>query len=84
MNSFLLRSKGAQLLSASMRLGAQQAAVRAAAVRGYHATSVRLNLSSQCKQAIESTEKFMVNTYTRPELVLSHGKGSYVYDTDGK
>ncbi|KAJ2598975.1 acetylornithine aminotransferase [Coemansia sp. RSA 1721] len=84
MNSLLLRSKGAQLLSASMRLGARQAAVRAAAVRGYHATSVRLSLSSQCKQAIESTEKFMVNTYTRPELVLSHGKGSYVYDTDGK
>ncbi|KAJ2849418.1 acetylornithine aminotransferase [Coemansia brasiliensis] len=25
-----------------------------------------------------------MNTYARPSLVLSHGKGSYLYDTDGK
>ncbi|KAI7827384.1 pyridoxal phosphate-dependent transferase [Kickxella alabastrina] len=43
-----------------------------------------MNQGAACKQVIENTEKFIVNTYSRPALVLSHGKGSYLYDTDGK
>ncbi|KAJ2363068.1 acetylornithine aminotransferase, partial [Coemansia sp. RSA 2611] len=35
-------------------------------------------------KAIDNTEKFMLNTYARPALVLSHGNGSYVYDTTGR
>ncbi|KAJ2001237.1 acetylornithine aminotransferase [Coemansia sp. RSA 2322] len=35
-------------------------------------------------KAIDNTERFVLNTYARPALVLSHGKGSYVYDTTGR
>ncbi|KAG0175624.1 acetylornithine aminotransferase [Apophysomyces sp. BC1034] len=43
------------------------------------------NQVSQATQAkVERFNQFTVTTYGRPDLVLSHGKGCYVYDTDGR
>ncbi len=33
---------------------------------------------------IENEAKYIAPTYTRPEIVFSHGDGVYVYDTEGK
>lgn len=29
-------------------------------------------------------QQYLLNTYTRPDFVLSHGEGVYVYDTEGR
>ncbi|KAJ1822238.1 acetylornithine aminotransferase [Coemansia sp. RSA 2675] len=54
---------------------------QSACSRLYHATPATAMASPK---AIDNTEKFMLNTYARPALVLSHGNGSYVYDTTGR
>jgi len=36
------------------------------------------------KDIITSEKKVLLGTYTRPEFVISHGEGVYLYDTDGK
>ena len=36
------------------------------------------------QEIIEGESKYIVNTYLRPEIVFSHGQGSYLYDTSGK
>ncbi|KAJ2723794.1 acetylornithine aminotransferase [Coemansia sp. Benny D115] len=92
MNSLLFGSKGARALlcAGSARLGAQQtsgvrAMAMAMAVRGYRATSAnRSHSGASSSDSAEKAASFMVNTYARPPPVLSHGKGSYVYDTTGK
>ncbi|KAJ2780179.1 acetylornithine aminotransferase [Coemansia interrupta] len=85
MYSLLFRSKGAQALSAAgARVSARCVAGSVSSIRGYRAASVLMSQGSVAKQAAENNQRFMVNTYSRPEIVLSHGKGSYVYDTDGK
>ncbi|KAJ2371466.1 acetylornithine aminotransferase, partial [Coemansia sp. RSA 2607] len=85
MYSLLFRSKGVQVLSTvSARASARCAAVPTSSIRGYRASSVLMSQGSVAKQAAENNQRFMVNTYSRPEIVLSHGKGSYVYDTNGK
>ncbi len=33
---------------------------------------------------IEEAEKVLMNTYNRYKIVLDHGEGTYLYDTDGK
>lgn len=33
---------------------------------------------------IEQTEAYVVHTYNKAPVVLDHGEGAYVYDTDGK
>jgi predicted acetylornithine/succinylornithine family transaminase len=33
---------------------------------------------------IEAEARYIVPTYTRPEIVFTHGQGAYLYDTDGK
>ncbi|KAJ2353900.1 acetylornithine aminotransferase [Coemansia sp. RSA 2618] len=53
-------------------------------LRGYHATSARSSTAEQGNQTIANAERYTMNTYARPKLVLSHGKGSYLYDTSGK
>ncbi|KAJ1861694.1 acetylornithine aminotransferase [Coemansia sp. RSA 989] len=59
--------------------------MRTALSRGYRTTSPRLSAASVSGgQVISNAGKYTMNTYARPSLVLSHGKGSYVYDTDGK
>ena len=36
------------------------------------------------KETIKSVEQqYLLNTYNRPEFVISYGKGVYLYDTDG-
>ncbi|KAJ2861910.1 acetylornithine aminotransferase [Coemansia erecta] len=47
--------------------------------RAYHASGAQLNAKSE---TISKADAFMMKAYSRPEIVLSHGKGSYVYDTD--
>ncbi|KAJ2816262.1 acetylornithine aminotransferase, partial [Coemansia sp. 'formosensis'] len=69
------------VLAHSKRLLVLQAIKPSAYSRLYHATAAAAMASPK---AIENTEKFMLNTYARPPLVLSHGKGSYVYDTSGR
>ena len=36
------------------------------------------------KQYIDEAEQVLLHTYTRYQLVLDHGEGVYLYDTDGK
>ncbi|KAI8325122.1 acetylornithine aminotransferase [Martensiomyces pterosporus] len=70
-------------LPAVARLRASRV-VPGASARGYHTTLCGLSRATAGgTQAIGSTEKYMMNTYNRPPLVLSHGKGSYLYDTAG-
>ncbi|MDD7738673.1 MAG: aspartate aminotransferase family protein [Fusicatenibacter sp.] len=35
-------------------------------------------------EAIQMTEQYVLHTYNRFQLVLDHGKGVHLYDTDGK
>ncbi len=36
------------------------------------------------QEYIEASEQVLLHTYTRYQVVLDHGKGAYLYDTDGK
>ncbi len=36
------------------------------------------------QQIIDAEKKYLVQTYARPPFVLTHGKGAYVFDADGK
>jgi len=36
------------------------------------------------KEAIEKDKKYVFQTYRRTPLLLTHGRGAYVYDSDGK
>ncbi|KAJ2159005.1 acetylornithine aminotransferase [Coemansia sp. RSA 552] len=73
----VLRHSSARLLAASSRSG------RTAAFRGYRTTAA-VYTQDLGKQIGAKAERYLMNTYARPPLVLSHGKGSHVYDTDGK
>ncbi|KAJ2782994.1 acetylornithine aminotransferase [Coemansia javaensis] len=53
----------------------------AASVRAYRATAARLGSAAG---PAAKTGSHILDTYVRPPIVLSHGKGSYVYDTAGK
>lgn len=44
--------------------------------------SVKLNMKS--KEVMEMEAKVLVGTYARNPLVLAHGKGSKVYDPEGR
>ncbi|KAJ2865365.1 acetylornithine aminotransferase [Coemansia aciculifera] len=81
MSSLVLAHSKRLFATGSNRLIALQGINQSARSRLYHATAAAAMASPK---AIENTEKFMLNTYTRPALVLSHGKGSYVYDTTGR
>ncbi|MBN1318005.1 MAG: aspartate aminotransferase family protein [Anaerolineales bacterium] len=35
-------------------------------------------------QIIQGESKYIVQTYVRPSMVFTHGKGAYLYDADGK
>ncbi|KAJ2550019.1 acetylornithine aminotransferase [Coemansia sp. RSA 1933] len=63
---------------AGAKRGVSARATSLSLFRGYHATSARLSAG----ETISSADTFMMKTYARPEMVLSHGKGSYVYDTN--
>lgn len=39
---------------------------------------------SYMKQIIDETEKVLMHTYNRYQVVLDHGKGMYLYDVEGK
>ena len=39
---------------------------------------------SNMKQKMEAAENVLLHTYNRSEVVFDHGKGVYLYDTDGK
>jgi hypothetical protein len=45
--------------------------------------SSALPVGAQAQQSIERFKAYMLPVYDRPEFVLHHGKGSYVWDTDG-
>ncbi len=36
------------------------------------------------KELIQAESTYIVQTYSRPEIVLSHGQGAYLYDLEGK
>ena len=36
------------------------------------------------QQYIEESEQVLLHTYARYQIVLDHGEGVYLYDTDGK
>ncbi len=36
------------------------------------------------QQVIKDEEKYILGTYARPPIVLDHGKGCYLYDTQGR
>ncbi|KAJ2083293.1 acetylornithine aminotransferase [Coemansia sp. RSA 988] len=77
--------KGSRTIAARCGVGAWRSSARSIAPRGYHASAIRLNASAESSEKTGAmAEKYVLNTYARPTMVLSHGKGSYVYDTDGK
>ena len=39
---------------------------------------------SKMSQKMDAAEKVLLHTYNRSEVVFDHGKGVYLYDTDGK
>ena len=45
---------------------------------------MKINEIKNASDIIEATEKAYVNVFKRQPVVLSHGKGCKVYDTDGK
>jgi acetylornithine/N-succinyldiaminopimelate aminotransferase len=40
--------------------------------------------SAAASSAIRAEERHLMNTYKRPPLVFTHGKGCYLYDSDGR
>ncbi|HEX6386094.1 MAG TPA: acetylornithine transaminase [Anaerolineae bacterium] len=38
----------------------------------------------KANEVIQAESKYVLQTYVRPEIVLDHGDGAYVYDTSGK
>ena len=36
------------------------------------------------EKVIEEEKQYLLGTYARPHFVISHGKGGYLYDNDGK
>ncbi len=36
------------------------------------------------QEIIQAESNYVVNTYVRPEIVFTHGKGAYLFDTTGK
>ncbi|KAF7723229.1 acetylornithine aminotransferase [Apophysomyces ossiformis] len=41
-------------------------------------------VSDATRARVERFNRFTVTTYGRPDLIISHGKGCYVYDSDGR
>lgn len=39
--------------------------------------------SQETKAFIERSAQYILPVYIRPDFILSHGKGSYVWDTEG-
>ena len=35
-------------------------------------------------EIIQAEKQYVVQTYVRPEVVFTHGKGAYLFDSDGK
>ncbi|KAJ1735707.1 acetylornithine aminotransferase [Coemansia sp. Benny D160-2] len=52
--------------------------------RKYHASGTLKSAESSqsASQIISNADTFIMKAYSRPDIVLSHGKGSYVYDTN--
>ncbi|KAH8106264.1 pyridoxal phosphate-dependent transferase [Cristinia sonorae] len=42
------------------------------------------SISPQVKQLLDRSDQYVLPVYARPPFVLSHGKGSYVWDTEGR
>ncbi|KAJ1980283.1 acetylornithine aminotransferase [Dimargaris verticillata] len=42
------------------------------------------NVSAESQARIDWFQKYTLGTYIRPALILSHGKGCWLYDTDGR
>ncbi|CAO3660994.1 unnamed protein product [Rhizopus stolonifer] len=42
------------------------------------------NASQSTLDAIKEYEQYTVTAYARPNIIISHGKGSYLYDTQGR
>jgi acetylornithine aminotransferase len=40
--------------------------------------------STSAAPFVEKANAYLLPVYARPNFVLSHGKGSYVWDTDGR
>jgi len=45
--------------------------------------SAALPIGAQAQQSVERFKTHMLPVYDRPAFVLHHGKGSYIWDTDG-
>lgn len=86
MNSLLLKARHLlsvkQLAALTITARSSVNSTALACHKAYHTTG-RCQKPNATEQPVKDTEKFVVNTYARPSLVISHGKGSYVYDTDG-
>ena len=38
----------------------------------------------KAEDVVQAESQYILQTYVRPEMVLDHGEGAYVYDSDGK
>ncbi|KAK2466469.1 hypothetical protein APHAL10511_002111 [Amanita phalloides] len=49
----------------------------------YSETTCKFARLPETKEFIKNSSQYLLPVYARPNLVLSHGKGSYVWDTEG-
>ena len=50
----------------------------------HHARPTQVSPSKETPEILSRAERYLLPVYERPPFVLSHGDGSYVYDTDGR
>ena len=46
--------------------------------------SARARASAKPDARLADADKFLLPTYKRPPIVLTHGRGAYVFDSTGK
>ncbi|KAF8631277.1 hypothetical protein AX15_002603 [Amanita polypyramis BW_CC] len=49
----------------------------------YAEPTIKFGQLPETKASIERSSQYTLGVYARPEFILSHGKGSYVWDTEG-
>mmetsp|Transcript_28385 Transcript_28385/g.92700 ORF Transcript_28385/g.92700 Transcript_28385/m.92700 type:complete len:448 (+) Transcript_28385:16-1359(+) len=57
---------------------------RAQRARGPPPTPVISPQRETAAETIEASDKYIVGTYVRPEIVFTHGEGSLLFDSEGK
>ena len=78
----LARLRIAQLRAKSYSTAAAMS-LPTAPSKKYAEPTIKFAQSLETKALIQRSSHYTLPVYVRPEFVLSHGKGSYVWDTEG-